>query len=114
MLDLGGAGCQGDAHTERADFRRMERSVLRAAEDPVRVSRAVVAFLGVAAFGCGTSPPPTRNAGGVAHDSTATVLARLTSRVWARADAIGPPGVMRVFLPNGTLVIDSCWETYRL
>jgi hypothetical protein len=24
------------------------------------------------------------------------------------------PGVMRIFLADGTLVMDSCWETYRL
>lgn len=24
------------------------------------------------------------------------------------------PGVMRIFLSDGTLVMDSCWETYRL
>jgi hypothetical protein len=26
----------------------------------------------------------------------------------------GLPGVMRIFLSDGTLVMDSCWETYRL
>ncbi len=40
--------------------------------------------------------------------------AGLTGRVWARADSTGLPGVMRIFLDDGTLVMDSCWETYRL
>jgi uncharacterized membrane protein len=38
----------------------------------------------------------------------------LTGRVWARADSTGLPGVMLIFLDDGTLVMDSCWETYRL
>jgi hypothetical protein len=38
----------------------------------------------------------------------------LTNRVWVRADESGLPGVMRIFLSDGTLVQDSCWETHRL
>ena len=39
----------------------------------------------------------------------------LTNRVWTRAeDDAGQPGVMRIFLSDGTLVQDSCWETHRL
>lgn len=38
----------------------------------------------------------------------------LTQTVWVRADQPDLPGGMRIFLPNGTLVTDSCWETYRL
>lgn len=37
-----------------------------------------------------------------------------TGKVWTRADSPDLPGVMRVFLADGTLVMDSCWETYRL
>lgn len=37
-----------------------------------------------------------------------------TGKVWTRTDSPDLPGVMRVFLPGGTLVMDSCWETYRL
>jgi hypothetical protein len=40
--------------------------------------------------------------------------AGLTDRVWTKADDGGLPGVMRVFLSDGTLVQDSCWETHRL
>lgn len=36
------------------------------------------------------------------------------NRVWTRTDTTGLPGVMRIFLADGTLVMDSCWETYRL
>ena len=38
----------------------------------------------------------------------------LTDRVWTKADDGGLPGVMKIFLSDGTLVQDSCWETHRL
>lgn len=38
----------------------------------------------------------------------------LTDRVWTKAEDNGLPGVMRIFLSDGTLVQDSCWETHRL
>ncbi|KKB10393.1 hypothetical protein VE26_09165 [Devosia chinhatensis] len=39
----------------------------------------------------------------------------LLNRVWVRSDAdSGLPGSMQIFLADGTLVSDSCWETYRL
>lgn len=38
----------------------------------------------------------------------------LVDRVWVRSDSTGLPGVMRIFLRDSTLVMDSCWETYRL
>jgi len=38
----------------------------------------------------------------------------LTDRVWNKADDGGLPGVMKIFLSDGTLVQDSCWETHRL
>src|SRR5690349_19364261 len=37
-----------------------------------------------------------------------------TDRVWVKSDAEGLPGVMKIFLSDGTLVQDSCWETHRL
>lgn len=39
----------------------------------------------------------------------------LTGRVWVEAKpASGLPGVMLVFFADGTLLMDSCWETYAL
>ena len=39
----------------------------------------------------------------------------LLNRVWVRSgDDSGLPGAMQIFLADGTLVSDSCWETYRL
>lgn len=37
-----------------------------------------------------------------------------SNRVWVKSDTGDPPGVMRIFLSDGTLVQDSCWETHRL
>ena len=37
----------------------------------------------------------------------------LVDRVWTKAGG-DLPGVMRIFLSDGTLVQDSCWETHRL
>ncbi|MBU1307566.1 MAG: hypothetical protein KKF33_18840 [Alphaproteobacteria bacterium] len=37
-----------------------------------------------------------------------------TNRVWVQADSSDLPGVMKIFLSDGTLVQDSCWETHRL
>ena len=39
----------------------------------------------------------------------------LTDRVWVKAgDEASLPGVVKIFLSDGTLVQDSCWETHRL
>ena len=37
-----------------------------------------------------------------------------TNRVWVKTDTGDLPGVLRIFLSDGTLVQDSCWETHRL
>jgi len=40
--------------------------------------------------------------------------ADLTDRVWVKAGESELPGVIKIFLSDGTLVQDSCWETHRL
>jgi len=35
-------------------------------------------------------------------------------KVWISTDSSAAPGTLRIFLPDGTLVMDSCGETYRL
>lgn len=37
-----------------------------------------------------------------------------SNRVWVKFDSGDLPGVTRIFLSDGTLVQDSCWETHRL
>ena len=38
----------------------------------------------------------------------------LTNRVWVKSGENELPGVIKIFLSDGTLVQDSCWETHRL
>ena len=49
-----------------------------------------------------------------ARDTPATTTPSFTGRVWLRAGAGSAPGAMQVYLSNGTLISDSCFETYRL
>jgi hypothetical protein len=35
-------------------------------------------------------------------------------KTWISTDPSAAPGTLRIFLPDGTLVMDSCGETYRL
>lgn len=57
-----------------------------------------------------------------AEDATATEESaadsdsdELTDRVWVKeGDEAALPGVIKIFLSDGTLVQDSCWETHRL
>ena len=49
-----------------------------------------------------------------ATDTPATPTPSFTDRVWLRADAGSAPGAMQVYLSDGTLISDSCFETYRL
>ncbi len=37
-----------------------------------------------------------------------------TGRPWVRTDSTGLPGVIRAFFDDGTLLMGSCWEVYRL
>jgi len=46
-------------------------------------------------------------------DELAPAKRSFTNRVWTQTGA-ELPGVMRIFLSDGTLVQDSCWETHRL
>lgn len=63
--------------------------------------------------GCQPGEPPTAPVAAPAAESVTTTPNPLVNRVWVRADA-DLPGVMRIFLDDGTLVMDSCWETHRL
>jgi hypothetical protein len=46
-------------------------------------------------------------------DSGSPMKRSFTNRVWTKADS-DLPGVVRIFLSDGTLISDSCWETHRL
>jgi len=48
-------------------------------------------------------------------DSDPGKVPPLTDRVWVKAGETSDlPGVIKIFLSDGTLVQDSCWETHRM
>lgn len=75
----------------------------------MRFERAAVVMALIACSGCqsGQTEVPEPSQAAAPTDA-------LVDRVWARSDSTGLPGVMRIFLSDGTLVMDSCWETYQL
>jgi len=84
--------------------------------------RFFTAVLLLAACGC-SAPDPDAAAVGDTNTAQPTAASApsappaalpFTDKVWVRSDSTELPGVMRVFLSDGTLVMDSCWETYRL
>ena len=79
---------------------------------------AIIALLSVWGVGtCNTMPTMAQDSADTS-DSTDDVGDDdnpLLNKVWVRADADESlPGPMQIFLGDGTLVTDSCWETYRL
>jgi hypothetical protein len=81
---------------------------------------ALFALLALWGVGAGSALPA--RADDAAPDSTPAEArtgpvvgpAGLVNRIWQRAEADGQPGVVRIFLSDGTLVMDDCWETHRL
>ena len=77
---------------------------------------AIFALLSLWGVGAVTGLPAA------AQDSSTTPVTEsstdddeLTDRVWVKAgDEASLPGVVKIFLSDGTLVQDSCWETHRL
>jgi hypothetical protein len=87
---------------------------------------ASAAILLLAASGCGAQAPeaapveepavqPAEAGAAATPPAPATAPAlSFADKIWVRSDSPDLPGVMRIFLSDGTLVMDSCWETYRL
>ena len=83
---------------------------------------AIIALLSVWGVGtCAILPASAQESGREAVDVSDDVPDAaedgnpLLNRVWVRADGDPSlPGPMQIFLEDGTLVSDSCWETYRL
>jgi hypothetical protein len=81
---------------------------------------ASAAILLLAACGCGARAPeaaPVEEPAVQPAETSAPAAAPtlpFTDKIWVRSDSPDLPGVMRIFLADGTLVMDSCWETYRL
>ncbi len=80
----------------------------------VDTKAAIIALMSVWGVGaCSTLPAVAQESEDVAEDrETGNPL---LNKVWVRSDADPAlPGPMQIFLEDGTLVSDSCWETYRL
>lgn len=79
---------------------------------------AILALMSVWGVGTCVTLPASAQDTESTEDATDDVGERnnpLLNKVWVRADADPSlPGPMQIFLGDGTLVSDSCWETYRL
>ena len=81
---------------------------------------ALFALLALWGVGAGSALPARAdeaaadNAPAEARTGSAIGPAGLVNRIWKRAETDGQPGVIRIFLSDGTLVVDDCWETHRL
>ncbi len=77
---------------------------------------AIVALMAVWGVGvCTALPSAAQETETTSAEDSASEDNPLLNRVWvAQGNASALPGVMRIFLADGTLVSDSCWETYRL
>ena len=64
---------------------------------------------------CATAPVMAQETEAATEEADAASGSLLLNRVWVRqGDGSGMPGTMHIFLADGTMVSDSCWETYRL
>ena len=80
---------------------------------------AILALMSVWGVGtCATLPANAQDVDDATEDAADNVDESgnpLLNKVWVRTDADPAlPGPMQIFLGDGTLVSDSCWETYRL
>jgi hypothetical protein len=78
---------------------------------------AIIALMSVWGVGAGVMPAMAQDTDATedATDDDGDRSNPLLNKVWVRADADASlPGPMQIFLADGTLVSDSCWETYRL
>ena len=76
---------------------------------------AIIALLSVWGVGTCVTMPALAQDTEDTTDEEADRANPLLNKVWVRSDASDSlPGPMQIFLADGTLVTDSCWETYRL
>lgn len=76
---------------------------------------AIFALLSLWGVGSVAALPAVAQETTATSESTSDADDDLTDRVWVKAgDEASLPGVIKIFLSDGTLVQDSCWETHRL
>jgi hypothetical protein len=81
-----------------------------------RTMKALVAFAAMLIVaGCGNETSSGATAAPVADDASALPAnGAFVARAWVSADPGRPRGTLLIFLPNRTLLMDSCFETYRM
>ena len=76
---------------------------------------AIIALMTVWGVGTAATLPASAQDAKDATDDAGEIANPLLNKVWVRTDADPSlPGPMQIFLADGTLVSDSCWETSRL
>ena len=83
--------------------------------------RTLFSFAMLALCACGGSPAPSQPAAAAspppppeASQRDEPVNPAFIGRVWRATTRGGPLGSILVFLPDRTLLMDSCFETYRV
>ncbi|HEU4485016.1 MAG TPA: hypothetical protein VFR96_05945 [Povalibacter sp.] len=78
--------------------------------------RFITALLALTLVACSHGDPASPNPPTASAASTDALPANgaFVNRVWVSAAPGRPLGTMLVFLSNRTLIMDSCFETYRL
>jgi hypothetical protein len=76
--------------------------------------RCVFIFTIAALSACGDASSPTPVADTVAAQDSLPAGGAFVGRVWVSTKPGRPLGSMVVFLPNRSLIMDSCFETYRI
>lgn len=73
---------------------------------------AIIALLSVWGVGTAACLPAVAEEPAIADEGDSDNP--LLNKVWVQQGESASPGTMQIFLADGTLVSDSCWETYRL
>jgi hypothetical protein len=85
------------------------------------MTRALLVLILLSVPGCqaGETPAPPESPESTAVEVEAAPAQTgpapaFVGKAWFRESPADPPGGLRIFLTDGTLLMDSCWETYRL
>ena len=77
--------------------------------------RFALLYAALLVTGCQSRPVATDTSSAPAAAAPDASLARaLTAHAWSTSDPSTPPGTLLIFTADGTLLMDSCFETYRL
>ncbi len=75
----------------------------------------VLLLIALLLAGCQSRPVATETKATPATVTAAASLAHaLTAHAWSTSDPSTPAGTLLIFTADGTLLMDSCFETYRL